>query len=238
MLWGLSEIAGDDGMTPRRIERLVRPGGSISLIGHGSLGIDDVFASPSFDLLGVRRVVGSPRATAVDPRFQLEYGGPDGRVYRNEQAFPRAFVAGRSRCVDDETAMRLILDRSVNLREEVLLASCQDPARPGSSSGATAEITRYLPDRVAVRTTSPAPGYLVLTDTWFPGWRVLVDGRERPLLRADYALRAVEVDAGPHEVEFRYQPGSVRAGLWISLAAAAMTAVLGARGWIWARRPR
>ena len=58
-----------------------------------------------------------------------------------------------------------------------------------------------------------------------PGWRVTVDGEERPLLRANYLFRAVAVEPGQHTVEFRYAPGSIRVGAALSLATAAALTV-------------
>jgi hypothetical protein len=55
-----------------------------------------------------------------------------------------------------------------------------------------------------LRVELPAPGVLVTADPWYPGWTVRVDGEPRRLLRANYAQRAVALDAGVHEVEFRY----------------------------------
>jgi uncharacterized membrane protein YfhO len=73
-------------------------------------------------------------------------------------------------------------------------------------------IEHYAPHRVVISAASDHPGYLVLTDTWFPGWTAHVDGRETPVERADYAFRAVRLESGRHEIEFRYDPGSVRLG--------------------------
>ena len=74
------------------------------------------------------------------------------------------------------------------------------------------------PNRVTIRAVLDAPGYLVLADTWYPGWRATVDGRPAELLRANYAFRAVYLGAGEHTVEMVYRPASVLIGEGISLA--------------------
>jgi uncharacterized membrane protein YfhO len=60
---------------------------------------------------------------------------------------------------------------------------------------------------------------LVLSDTYYPGWRALVDGREQPLVRGDLLFRVVPVPAGQHEVVFRFEPTSIRVGLAITVVA-------------------
>jgi uncharacterized membrane protein YfhO len=56
-----------------------------------------------------------------------------------------------------------------------------------------------------------------LTDTFYPGWRVTVDGKAGELLRANYAFRAVPLKGGRHEVTFSYRPRSFRYGAVVSL---------------------
>jgi len=53
---------------------------------------------------------------------------------------------------------------------------------------------------------------LVLNDTYFPGWKVLVDGKEERIFRANYNFRAVPLSAGTHQVEFVYDPLSFKLG--------------------------
>jgi uncharacterized membrane protein YfhO len=73
---------------------------------------------------------------------------------------------------------------------------------------------------------------LVVLDPWFPGWSARVDGKPAPLLRADYAFMAIPVDAGRHEVTFRYFPTTLLPAL------ACILAVLGGIGGWALRRAR
>jgi uncharacterized membrane protein YfhO len=94
------------------------------------------------------------------------------------------------------------------------------------------EIRPSPDDRVRIRVSSAGPAYLVVTDTWFPGWRATVSGSETVVWRANYAFRAVRVPGGQHEVEFVFRPRGFREGLIITLLALASTlavAVIGSR---------
>ncbi len=73
------------------------------------------------------------------------------------------------------------------------------------------------PNVVTITVLLERPGWVVLADTYYPGWFAYLDGRPAPLLRANYAFRAVAVEAGEHVVEFRYAPRSFQSGVWISL---------------------
>ncbi|MEA3339483.1 MAG: YfhO family protein [Chloroflexota bacterium] len=81
------------------------------------------------------------------------------------------------------------------------------------------------PNRVTIRAALDAPGYLVLADTYYPGWRAMVDGDPADILRANYSFRAVWLEAGEHVVEMTYRPTSALAGGAISLAALVLLGV-------------
>jgi hypothetical protein len=92
---------------------------------------------------------------------------------------------------------------------------CQDKA------DVTPLLMAESPNRVTIKTNASQDGWVVLADTWYPGWQVKVDGRSTPLFRADYLFKAAAVPAGEHTVEFTYQPASALVGLVISLASLA-----------------
>jgi hypothetical protein len=63
-----------------------------------------------------------------------------------------------------------------------------------------------------------APEYLVISQAHYPGWKARVNGVEKPMLRANYAFCAVELQRGLNLVDLSYEPESFRIGLWIGLA--------------------
>ena len=60
---------------------------------------------------------------------------------------------------------------------------------------------------------------LVVSQTYYPGWRAWVDGQEAQIVPADYALTGIAVTAGSHDVRFAYQPRSFQLGIAITIAA-------------------
>jgi hypothetical protein len=232
MLYGLSEVTGYDGMTPRLVEQIISPAGAGGLLASGSVNATVDWGSPLFDLLGVRRLIVPGDVDRLAPHFTMEYDGPDARVFVNPRAMPRAFVVGGARCVDEEQGLETMLAGRVDFRREVLLSDCAAQAARGDAGPAIvaslpradagpvapahAEIRAARPDTVVVGVQTAAPAWLVLTDTWFPGWQVTVDGQEQALWRANHAFRAVRVPSGAHEVVFRYRPTSLLAGLALS----------------------
>jgi hypothetical protein len=238
-LYGLRQASGYDGLTPRRIEQVAGPlgTGNARLSGfrenvaalHGSepLAPVSVLFSPVRDLAGLRFIVLAPGTAAPLPGLRVAYDGHDARVFENPAAFPRAFVARRARCVDDRAALALMRSRAVDLATEVLLADCVAPVAadaPARNTDARIEIDES--ERVIVRTSADATAWLVLNDTWFPGWTARVDGTEVPILRANHAFRAVALTAGSHRVEFTFRPRGFDSGAGITLATAGLVLLL------------
>jgi hypothetical protein len=99
-----------------------------------------------------------------------------------------------------------------------------------------AEIVGYEPERVEIATDSPRDGYLVLSDTYRPGWSASVDGDSAPILRAQTALRAVPVPSGKHRVLFLYRPASLRLGAAVSVVSLGILGLWLSIPWLRQRR--
>jgi len=125
---------------------------------------------------------------------------------------------------DDEELLAKLLSQTFDLRRTVLLRSVrrQEPFSHSPISSPLSLIPlspEYSPNTVKIEVGLDRNGYLVLSDTYYPGWRAYVDGEEKEILRANYIFRAVPLESGQHTVLFKYNPPSFKVGLAISLAA-------------------
>jgi uncharacterized membrane protein YfhO len=75
------------------------------------------------------------------------------------------------------------------------------------------------------------PGFLVLCDVWFPGWKAFDNGEERRVFKADYTLRSIFLEGGMHQIEFVYDPLSYRIGRLITLGTLLLLLVYGSLVW-------
>ncbi|HAJ80685.1 MAG TPA: hypothetical protein DCO75_13050, partial [Fibrobacteres bacterium] len=87
-------------------------------------------------------------------------------------------------------------------------------------------IVSYSLNSITIDVQTPRTGLLILSEIHYPEWKAKVDGAGVPLYRADYALRAIPVNPGRHNVTCYYDPETFRKGLHISLVALALTIAL------------
>jgi hypothetical protein len=141
-------------------------------------------------------------------------------LYRIDGAVPRVYVVNKAVVESHSTPIfRRFLSAGFNPMEEVIL-NAEAGIKPRGALAATAKIVRYEHQRVTIRASLNDEGILVLTDSYYPGWKALVDGREVPIFRANHLFRAVALSAGEHVVEFRYEPMSFKIGVLVSVATA------------------
>jgi len=97
---------------------------------------------------------------------------------------------------------------------EIASISIPDANEP-SSKVANVSLTHYHPDGSTYEVNCETDGVLVFSEVWYPeGWKAKVDGKEVPLIRANYILRALPIKSGVHTVELSFEPsGRKLAGL-------------------------
>ncbi len=97
----------------------------------------------------------------------------------------------------------------------------------GSSSGAGIRIAEWTPEFRRLLIERETPGPVVLSDNYFTGWKVSVDGADAPAIVANGFQLAAWVPAGRHVVDFSYLPESLGLGAGISAAALSLLLLLG-----------
>jgi hypothetical protein len=180
-----------------------------------------------FDLAGVEYYVrrkGPPypdlEEVAHPPRLPA--------LYRSKTAAPRAFVVQRATVVPDDEALRRVLLPEQPWRREVFLAD-GEPIQNADCEGSSATIASETTATLTLDVQACGDGYLVITNSHYPGWRAEVDGRDAPIHRADYALQAVRISPGRHQVALQYRPRSFQAGAAISSLALLSIAIAARR---------
>ncbi|MEM7112546.1 MAG: YfhO family protein [Chloroflexota bacterium] len=179
--------------------------------------------SPLYNLLGVKYVVGGKADPPGDTNFLVPVFADDPRVtvYLNTLALPRVLVLHNSQVVaDGDEAFAAIHANGFDPSQTVVLSSTNGVNGRSLSqtpTPAAIEIHQYDLNEAKFRVTTDQPAYFLLSDIYHPHWRASVNGEPTDIMKANYALRAVYLDPGTHDIRFWFRPTIWLAGLGLSL---------------------
>jgi hypothetical protein len=143
------------------------------------------------------------------------------RVIEFKDVLPRAFLVGRSRVVPESELLNTYYSEEFDPFKEVLLKEPVAIKNTINFSGQV-ESVNYHPNRVSLKTSQNGEGFLVLLDSWFPGWKAKVDGNPEQIYRANHFYRGIKLGPGSHRIEFSYEP----VGLTLGAAVSGVTFIL------------
>jgi hypothetical protein len=174
-------------------------------------------SSPLYDFLNAKYLIASKEVVLDWDKYVPVFDAdPALNVYLNRLALPRALVVHRAIAAPDhEAAFAALHAPDFDPASMVVVEGGEtlDATAPGSGA---ISFDAFSADQIRLRVDTPADAYLVLSEVWYPGWQATVDGQSAPVLRANYAFRAVRLPPGQHEVAFTFTPRSWRMGLIIS----------------------
>ncbi|MBI3732549.1 MAG: YfhO family protein [Chloroflexi bacterium] len=159
------------------------------------------------------------------------------RIVRNQSALPRASLVYTGAVLADAPSLLARLTQPAFDPRAVLYLE-EMPSGPalnlvggqnrGPVPGGAERVSLVtLSDRhVQVQVDAPSDAFLLLTDTWYNGWAARDNGQPTKIYRADYLYRAVFVSAGPHQIDFTFEPESVRVGFMLTAATLVIAGML------------
>jgi len=226
LLYSLYDIWGVDVIRLKRTDDLYK----------AFIRTPSISATHLVDLYNVKYVISAP-PVEKDPRLELIYARLDGlpgkreellkentvKLYRNRNFLSRAWLVKDFQVLQAQAILGTLgtngfhPGKSVLLEEEPTWLAESFPQSQGREERSCAEnkveFVSESNNGLRLRVQAVEKSLLVLSDTYFPGWKAFINGKETKIYRANYAFRAVPLKAGTHEVEFVYDP------LWFRLGA-------------------
>lgn len=223
MPFGLRDARGRDFAGLRRYEEVVT----------GTAGSFDFYQTavalpPSPSLLGLSALAATEKTASTVPLDWTAAFEGDLLVFRSPVPGRRALFVPEARVATPAKALAEVRAPGFDPAKVVWLDDWFTAPVTAGAHG-EARITEETSGEVRVSVRSDGPGWLLLLDNWYPGWRVAVNGAPAALRRGDYTFRAVAVPGGDATVDFTFVPYS----FWLGLLAAALSAL--ALGLAWRR---
>ncbi|PIU01558.1 hypothetical protein COT68_02585 [bacterium (Candidatus Torokbacteria) CG09_land_8_20_14_0_10_42_11] len=193
---------------------------------HTSLWLER-YDSPLLDLFNVKYIITPPEQKIGEEKFKLVYDR-EIKIYENKKVLPRVFLVPKARVIaEKEKILVALASENFNPLTEAIFEEAPPFSGGNNLQGSTSEILEYSSNQVKIKTDLTADGFLILADTDYPGWQVYVDGAKDKIYRANYLVRGLCLKAGKHEVVFKFEPKSVKMGLYISAITIIMIILIG-----------
>lgn len=162
----------------------------------------------------------------------------------NPNALGNAWFVERYELVPNADAEMARLDSLDASREAVLdvrYAPQLEGFSPKTDTSNTIRLISYKPHELVYETSASSEQLAIFSEVYYnvrDEWKATVDGEERPILRANYVLRALRVPEGKHTITFRFEPVSITAGYTLDLVSSIILVLLiGAAIFMGVRKP-
>jgi len=137
-------------------------------------------------------------------RYELVYTDDKFQLFKNNFSLPRATLFYNFEVImDNKEIIKRFYSDDFDFRNVLILEETPNLKVESNASG-SARIISYTPNKVVIQTTTNSPALLFLSDNYDPGWKVMIDGKNSKIYRADYSFRAVIVPKGNSIIEFLF----------------------------------
>jgi uncharacterized membrane protein YfhO len=141
-------------------------------------------------------------------------------IYEFDGALPRYKLYTQwQKAVDDASSLTNLSSLTFEPSQQLLVNDSEVTASSGSATNSgTVKVLSYSPKKIKAEANAAAPSILLWNDRWAPNWKAFVDGQPVKLLRCNFIMRGIQVPAGSHQIEMRYEQPTTM--LWVTLATA------------------
>jgi len=240
MFYGLQCVAGYDSLFSRQYAdymALIEEQDELQYNRIASFSEWSSLDSPLTDLLNVKYVI--TEVEIPNPKYRLVYQDDAVRVYENLAVMPRAFTLPISATVETDDFAAAV--QKYDPRNYVMLETgnwkldTQHATRNTLPASSIEQwVSNYTINEVFVDVTVSEPSWLILADSYFPGWKAFVrpqgageeDEQQAEIYRVDGNFRGVRLEPGAWMMRFKYSPDSVKIGAFITFIAGVTTLFL------------
>jgi hypothetical protein len=174
----------------------------------------------------------------LNVKYEISY---DARNYAQRDTYlPRAFVVPECKTLRKEDVLEYMTKANFDPTKTVLFedstdrVSCSGDQAPKQDSSSTTQIISYRPDEMVLKVNSSAPGFLFLSEVFYPGWKAYIDDRPTKIQRGDYLFRVIPLPAGHHQIQMVFDPLTIKLGIGVSVFA--LLVILGTLVYFFRRR--
>ncbi|MCD4655499.1 YfhO family protein [bacterium] len=231
--FGMHDIRGNDALTPLITEdyiALIEPDmrNKYNLPALRMMWMNS-WQSPLLDALNVKYFV-FPADIDQIPSGLTPFRTVGGvHLFLNPDCYDRAFLVSNWEYMNtDEAVLQKLLRSDNNLKNTAYLSgNGKTHSSHGDSASSNVTMLSYTSHKILLETQSESEQMLVLSDTFYPGWKVTIDEKSAECLRVNHMMRGIILQPGKHLVKFVFLPFSWQLGLFMTLLGCMLIPVFG-----------
>lgn len=184
---------------------LYKGSGGLNLNLLGALNIKYINYQPGLQIPGLTQV----------------FSGNSGAVYENQKLLPKAYFADSLAIASSAQQAYDFIENPTVDYSKIAVVETTSSLTSNADSLSSVSVTNYTGQEISLDITRSKPGFLVLSEIYYPaGWVAKLNGEEIPIYKTNYVLRGFEIPAGEHTLELEFKPKLFHLGVtlgWISL---------------------
>jgi len=202
----------------------------------GRYGLVHSFSSPLLDYANVKYVIDYKKnifggisekgkfARGVEaPRYERVFSEGRIHIFENTQSLPRAWLSSRYRVLSPDKSIKELTTKE---NERTILLEVEPGVDFEQKVDGKISNFNYELDQISIDVESTNKALLFLSESFDPGWRAFVNGKEVEVMRANYIFQAIVIPEGKHKVKFIYDPKSFKIGKRLSFVTLAFLLIL------------
>lgn len=230
--YNLESIAGYDSIYPLRMAKLISVINSQNADAppQGKSGLVTSLNSKIIDLTGTKFLVALKDhvpAQFQNPGYKKVMEDKSVAVFENINSLPRAYLTTRVLKVSDDQALEAMIDPLFRSKNMGLTYDFELNPNQDGEDIIPVEYQRIANNHIQIQANPRVDSFLVILDSFYPGWKAFIDKKEVKIHRTNYAFKGIRAPAGKHVIDLYFRPDSLKYGLVISLAAAVLLVFLG-----------
>lgn len=217
--YNIELVTGYDAIVLSQYYEFLGKAGNINVQPSTTIPIKNIFKPQLIDLLNVKHIISSEKLD--NSRYDLKFSNEKYNIYLNKKHLPRAFTVPNAIILKNkEEILNKLSNEGFDAKSAVILEEVPGYNLKNEGSYQEVTISYYSPHKITIKTNLENPAFLILSETWYLGWKAYDNGKETKIFRANYILRSVFLEKGFHEVVFKYEPKSYKIGKIITIATA------------------
>jgi hypothetical protein len=182
---------------------------------------NSTFDLPAFNMLNVKYIVIGPQRENILPNLS---------AYGNAWFVQNIIKTGNAAAELEQTC-------SVNTRTTAVIDTSKFQVNNISpDTTATIKLIEFTPKKLKYESQSTASGLAVFSEIYYPGWVATIDAKETTVSRVNFILRALEIPAGSHTIEFTFKPKPYTIGNKVTTASSWLVLICLLGSIIWSVR--